>query len=470
MKIKSLIIGLLGLLFIACDDTTDNIGIYTDADNINATTSIYEAHTRSLVADSVLSNSNSSYIGQITDLETGLKVKADFLAQFSTLEDYELPPYERMVKNEYGEMEAESIELRLYFNKYYGSDTNPMKMEIYELDTANVIREDSVYYSNADLEKYINKKRTEPLVQKVFTAKDFTEKDSILESGSYMPNIRITLPKEYGTHILKKYYENKDFFKDSYHFIRHVCPGFYFKLTDGDGTLIKVRVGTMNVYFKYKDEKKDTTYLGMSRFAATPEVMQSTHIKNDELKEWLKDKTDCTHLVTPAGIFTEMTLPISKIYEQHENDSINEAKLTLYRYNAQIEVEKAIDVPQNLLMVRKKDIHKFFEERRVADGKSSYVASFNSNYNTYSFSNIGKLISQCMHERNNEAKKDELTVEEWEVKHPDWNKVVLIPVELNVDDNSNIVSVTHDMGLGSARLVGGDNNSIMIQVTYSSFQ
>ena len=138
MKFKTSFITLIGLCSVACDDTTDTIGIFTDSDNINASTSVYEASTQSLLADSVLSNSNSSYLGRMTDPETNMQIKAEFLAQFSTLENYEFPAYDLMVKNEQGEIEADSIEIRLYYEKYYGDENNPMKVDVYELDTANV--------------------------------------------------------------------------------------------------------------------------------------------------------------------------------------------------------------------------------------------------------------------------------------------------------------------------------------------
>ena len=154
MKFKTSFITLIGLCSVACDDTTDTIGIFTDSDNINASTSVYEASTQSLLADSVLSNSNSSYLGRMTDPETNMQIKAEFLAQFSTLENYEFPAYDLMVKNEQGEIEADSIEIRLYYEKYYGDENNPMKVDVYELDTANVVREDTTYYSNADFSRY----------------------------------------------------------------------------------------------------------------------------------------------------------------------------------------------------------------------------------------------------------------------------------------------------------------------------
>ncbi|MCD8317347.1 MAG: DUF4270 domain-containing protein, partial [Paraprevotella sp.] len=323
MKIKIPLIALLGICVAACDDTTDSIGIYTDADDINASDSVFEAYTQSILADSVLSNSNSSYLGCMTDPETHMQVKAEFLAQFYTLENYDLPSYDLMVKNSQGDIEADSIEIRLYYEKYYGNDNNPMKLDVYELDTTNVIREDSTYYSNADLTKYINKKSNGAIAHKIFTTKDFTLSDNELESSTYTPNIRIILPKSYGTFILRKYYENPEFFRNSYNFIRHVCPGFYFKLADGDGTMVKMRVGTMNVYFRYKNTEKDTVYVGRSSFAATPEVLQNTYIANGNLKEIVDNDKSCTYLKTPAGIFTEMTLPIDEIYNGHDNDSIS---------------------------------------------------------------------------------------------------------------------------------------------------
>lgn len=470
MKIKTSLIVLLGTCLAACDNTTDSIGIYTDSDNINASTTVYDATSQSLVADSVLSNSNSSYFGRMIDPETQLLVKTEFLAQFNTLEDYQFPDYNLLVKNGQGKIEADSIEIRLYYEKYYGDNNNPMKLDVYELDTTNVIREDTTYYSNADFTKYINKHATGPLARKVFTAKDLTLSDDVLNNSNYTPNIRIILPKEYGTFIMKKYYENPDFFKNSYNFIRHVCPGFYFKLADGNGTMVKMRVGVMNLYFRYKEAGKDEANVGMSRFAATPEVLQNTYIENDDLDAFVENNWQCTFLKTPAGIFTEITLPVDDIYQGHPNESISQTQISLYRYNNENESVQAFDIPKTVLMVREQDMFSFFENKKVPDNKTSYIASFNSSYNTYTFSNISNLISYCKKEKNEEAAKAGMTPEEWAQKHKNWNKVVIIPVETNLDNSNNIVSVTHDMSLGSTRLVGGENSKIKLQVIYSSFQ
>lgn len=466
MKKKLLGGSLLALCLYACDDTTDTIGIYTDADNITSSASVFEAHTRSIAVDSVLSRTTMCYLGRVTDPETRTQIKADFLAQFNTLENYEFPDYNLLHKNEKGEIEADSIEVRLFYKSFYGNNNNPMKLEVYELDTANVIREDTSYYSNADLTTFINPRRSAPLAKKVFTARDFTLDDETIESDSYTPNIKIVLPKEYGTFIMKKYFENKNFFKNSYNFIRHVCPGFYFKLADGNETMLNVYVGTINLFFRYKDPARDTTYVGMTRFAATPEVLQNTSFETDNMQP-LVEENKWTYLKTPAGIVTEITLPIDEIYAGHDNDSISQTQIALTRYNAMS--ANSLNIPQALLLVRKENMYSFFENNELPDGKTSFVTSFSSSFNTYTFSNIGNLIAYCRRERNEKAVAAHLSPAEWSALHPDWNKVVVIPVSVTTDDSNNILSVTNDMGLNSVRLVGGENDPIKIQVIYSSF-
>lgn len=469
MKIKALGFIMLGMCITSCDDSTNTLGIYTDSDNINASYSIYNAYTKSVWADSVLSNSNTCYLGYVTDPETGVQIKGEFLAQFGTPENYEFPDYDLLVKDEQGQIQADSIEIRLYYNDYYGDDKNPMKLEVYELDTTHVIREDSIYYSNLDLASFVNPRAEGPIARKMFTVKDLTQSDETLSSSSYSPHVRILLPKEYGTFIMRKYFENKDFFKNSYQFIRHVCPGFYFKLADGNGTMVHMSVSALNVYFSYKDVQKDTIYAGISRFAATPEVLQHTSFQNQDLKP-LIEETDWTYLKTPAGIFTELTLPIDEIYKGHEQDSISQAQLSLYRYNSTLLPEQeSLGIPENLLMVRKQDMYKFFEEQKTTDGKTAYVTSFNSSYNTYTFSNIGNLVAYCRQEKNANAAQANQTPDAWAQAHPEWNKVVLIPVKVTQDDNKNIISITHDMGLNSIRLVGGEEDPIKMQVIYSKF-
>jgi hypothetical protein len=65
--------------------------------------------------------------------------------------------------------------------------------------------------------------------------------------------------------------------------------------------------------------------------------------------------------------------------------------------------------------------------------------------------------------------KTYMTEADYEAAHPDWNKVLLVPVTTIQDSNKNIVSIRHDLSLNSTRLVGGDDK-IEIKVISSSFK
>jgi hypothetical protein len=224
----------------------------------------------------------------------------------------------------------------------------------------------------------------------------------------------------------------------------------------------------MNIYFRYKDSK-DSVYTGISRFAATGEVLQNTTISNGNIDGLLPPATtSCTYLKTPAAIFTEVTLPVDDIYKNHETDSVNTAKIVFTRYNSTVNEKYGLGVPQTLLMLPKTKLYSFFENSDVPDGTTSYVASFSSSYNTYTFSNIANLVSYLKKLRNSGALAKGITTAQWEAQNPDWDKVVLIPVKTTLNSSSAIVKVVHDLSLASTRLVGGDT-PLSIQVVYSKF-
>ena len=62
----------------------------------------------------------------------------------------------------------------------------------------------------------------------------------------------------------------------------------------------------------------------------------------------------------------------------------------------------------------------------------------------------------------NEKKNDTAT--------KDWNKVVLIPVKVETDSNSSIISIKSNLDMESARLkIGTDENPFTLQVLYTTF-
>ena len=489
MKTRSLAALLLLITILtACDDTTESIGasLTDNMDHLQITTDTFSITTRSVVADSVLSRNTTGYLGKIKDPETGAYITGDFMMQFNTLEDYFFPTKDSIEsKDELGNVYVDSCEIRLYYDDFYGDSLAAMKLSVYEL--AKPYEEGQNYYSNYDPfeQGYI---REDGIAKsKMYALTNMGLSDSLRKSSSYSPNIRIPLNdpytdkdgktyKNYGTYILQKYYENPEITKNSYNFIHQICPGFYVKIQEGLGSMATIYNSQLNLYFRYRSKytrdntTKDTTYVGTTTFAGTEEVLQHTHITNDKQTiSTLAADNSCTYLKTPAGIFTEMTLPVDEIVYNHENDTLNTAKITLSRINNNTHGDYTLSTPSTLLIVEKDSMYTFFESNKIADNKLTYLSTFANN--GYTFNNISGLIRHMA-----EAKEKGLQSNpNWLALHPDWNKVVLVPVSteyVTVGQNQVLAKVSHDMSMTSTRLVGGSanpNQPIRISVIYSKF-
>ena len=462
------------MALISCDSDTASLGIYDDADEISASATTFNYTTRSIPLGPVSAVSNKCYLGAVTDPETGTNIKAEFAAQFHTFENYQLPDLKNMVVDNDGQAECDSIELRLYFNSYYGESDNPMKVYVYELDTTNVISESGSYMTDLQLEDYLPQ-GAQPIAKKVFTATDYTITDDERTSTYYVPNVRVMLPIAMGKRIMRQAYEQPEYFKDSYEFIHHVCAGFLFKLQSGDGTMLTLDVSALNIYFRYRNEDADTIYTGIARFAATPEVIQSTRFTDEDLTGLIDSTRDSTftYLKTPAGIATEITLPVDEIYQGHERDSISRAQIVLTRLNSFNAGLSPFEIPQTLLIVHKPHFDDFFANREVADGRSSFTTSFDSSYNTYTFANLAKLIAYMHQLKLSGMASEGLSSEQWNTAHPDWNKAIITPVTVSSITNSygisTLVSVRNELGLTSIRLKGGAETQ-HLQIIYSRYK
>ena len=468
----------VALILISCDEDTGTIGLFPEQDAVSSSSTNVNVLSNDLLNDVVLAGSSTCYLGRVIDPETDEAITASFAAQFHTFENFTFPNRASIIPAADGLL-CDSVELRLFIKNTFGDKNNPMKLEVWPLsmDNDKLLKESESLYTNTDLWQYAETQGG-PVATKVFTATDYILSDGQRSSKGYSSNVRIMLPREIGEEIMQAYYANPKFFRDSYSFIRNVCPGFLFRTIGGTGTMLNVEVSTMNINFRYTDPAyPDSTLLGLGRFAATPEVIQSTQFESSNLAG-LMNNEEYTMLKTPAGICTELVLPINDIYRGHENDSISRASLTLLRLNNQDEDAQddnyALGIPGNLLLVRKQNLNSFFENHQVADLQQSFTTAYLPIYNCYDFSNLSRLISYIQHEKMAGMKAQGMTEAQWEAAHPDWNRVVLVPVTVfSTNDsygNSSPVSVTQDLSLCSTKLVRGTAaKPIKMQIFYSRF-
>lgn len=467
---------------VACDDTTDTLGssITNKVDNLTITDATYNVETQSLVAGPVLSKSNNGIIGRVKDPETGTYLTADYMTQMVPLSTFSVDTLQYIKDANNGELRADSCYLLVSYQSTYGDSLAPMKVTAYLMDKP--MTEDKDYLTDFDpmTEGYTSNYKGSATYSlskstgnfKIYLNKPYTK--------IYLnkPNTKDTVTYDnYGTYILKTFVEHPEYFKNNYDFLNKVCAGFYIKHEGGIGNVADIWNTELRFYWsrqktvKASDGVTDTITKGWARnwIDGTEEALQTNHIVNDAASiASLAADPSCTYLKSPAGIFTEVTLPVEEILRDHENDTLNTASVTFPRINnTETDNQYIFDTPSYVLMIPKDSIDSFFENGDVVNNRNSFYASYSSSTtNGYTFSNISNLITAMSKKKGSSE---------------NWNKAVLIPITVStvVENNSTMISkMTHNMSLTSTRLVKGTHSEnaqdmsspIQIKVIYSRFK
>lgn len=486
----------------SCSDDTDTIGgsMTDNGDKLDVSSSVFTATTRTILADSVLTKSAYSYLGRVIDPETQTEVRSDFTTQFYVIEDLYIS--KDYVKKENEQIVADSCDLIIYLTKPFGSADKLTAMQLKMRELSTPAESDVRYYSNYDYTGLLRTDANAINISHVFSYDNMTDPDNSQANSDYLANIRIPLNKEYvsqdgvpyknyGTYLLRKLteYQTQHNQKNpnSYVFAHQICPGFAFEISDGIGFHAAVENIGLRVF--YYVSRPDSSYKASFVLAGTKEILQTIKVTNDKqaLAE-LAAQTDSnfTYLKTPAGLFTEMTMPIDDIWKGHEHDSLLATKLTLQRLHNKVADERSFSTPKTLLMVMKDSLHTFFEKRQLPNNRTSYYTAYNSSYNVYTFSNISNLVTQLWKikqdgiaeilKSNPSWSKEQAqyaweneTDDKGELKHKDWNKVVLVPISYGTSSTSSApIWVAHDLSLTSTRLIGGQT-PIELNVVYAKF-
>lgn len=484
MKLKFLAaVGLAATLY-SCDDTTTGVGEFVaDADEITASAQTFEATTKTLKytdlnPDGVFSRTSSAYLGKFTDPDFGTYT-TDFITQINCTEGFEFP--DRLVS-------IDTTTLELSYASFFGDSLAPMKVRVDVLkeaidDTGENL---GLYYTSYNPEDFYNKNGN-PLAEQEYAVRDNSwsdaEIDSIKSANGYYPPLVINLDKKntwnigeeqhtgtFSQYLKAKYDENKNNFKDAYSFIHNVLPGFYVHNTSGEGSILYIGDIWLRMkvsYYITGSEGQDSLVYTSIPFAATNEVFMSTRLNNSEnALNKLAEEKEHTYLKTPAGLCTEVKLPLQEMYDALGTDTLNSVSMSFTKYkNVSDNSENSpykMGTPQNLLLIRKNEVKDFFEQRKNYDSKTTFLGTYSSTTNSYSFSQVNRLISQIF----SDMRTKEEPTEGWD----EYNTMVLIPVKTETDSQGNTIGLSHDLEVNSAKLIGGEGEEgkkIKMEVIYT---
>lgn len=464
MKLKFLaIIGIASILY-CCDDSTTGVGDFlANTDEINAYSMTFEATTRTikysdLNENGVYSRTSTAYLGKFTDVDFGT-FSADFITQINCVEEFSFPETIEAI---------EETTLGLFYASYYGDSLAPMRVRV---DTLSKAIDDfgtdlSLYYTSYDPTAYYDAD-AEPLAVKDYTAYDNVVGDSLYEETGYY-SVVIDLPQSFSEMLFDKYMEDPDNYKDAYSFIHNVLKGFYVHNTYGEGTVLYIGDIWMDMTVRYLTESSsgevDSTVWTVIPFAATKEVYMSTRLENDEALDSFVEDGEYTYLKTPAGLCTEVTLPLQEMYDALNGDTLNSITISFTKMREVSENSSdnpyKMGTPEYLLLLRRSEVNDFFEQNETYDSQTSFLASYDSSTNTYSFSQLNRLVSQIFSEMRTQPEPEG----GWDAN----NTLVLIPVETETDSQGNIIGLSHDLEVNSARLIGGEEGETLeVEVIYT---
>jgi hypothetical protein len=458
---KIFYLAMLALACVSCDDETQGLGLISNSDVLTISDTLLYAKSSSVSAGATIARSSTCYLGRVTDPETNSTVTAEFLTQFYCKDNFNFLSYLEDTTN----VRVTAARLGLYYDSFYGDSLAPMKVSVYELDPTNVMQGNTYYYTDLDPLTYLpgGVLPAQPLASAVYTLDDQTVSEDDKNTSGYVKYINIPLPKSFGERIYKANFDNPSYFTNSYTFAKNVCPGFYFKLEAGDGCMAYISDVVMDITVT----RADTAYTAI-RFAATPEVVQTNVVRNDEetVNELLANE-ECTYMKTPAGIYTEVELPVKEICGgTHANDEINSVKVVFDRAFNETSSDYDLALPYTILMIRKSKMEAFFADNKTVDTDEAIYTTISSNDSTYTFNNIATIVKAMKQERAEGVAANT----NWEQENPDWNKVVMIPVVRTYDSSSNLISVNPSLAMSSTKLVRGKDNEIALQVIYSRYK
>lgn len=384
MKIKSLLL-LFSIsasqIFTSCNDNLNEIGETIQPPNdtiaIKADTVTINAKTVSM-SDSIYARTTQGVLGKYDDDMFG-SIKSDYICQFFF-------PDNLKFKDNFKQID--SARLVIDFNGYTGNVDIPMGLSIYEV--TKTLPEN--FYTNIDPLNYTDLKT-------VLAKEAYTIAGSKKYSNSNLRSIVANLGPDFGKRIYNAWKNGTIKDNDSFN---KFFKGMYITTDFGNSSLIKVASTSIDIF--YKHQYKDT--LGVMRdttaaltLSVTPEVLQLNHIKNSNPDELFVGGTGATYLKTPAGVYTEVVLPIAQITANMEKKNMSLVNSALFSVKGYTEKEsnpsakENISRPDRLLLIEKDSVDSFFRHRRLTDGTTSVLSDRRSvTTNTYNFKNIAGLI------------------------------------------------------------------------------
>ncbi len=386
--IASTAVAATAMLLAACDDNNENIGsslVQTDSNVVIASDFKLEGETQ--LNSRIQSRTITQLIGSIDATDYGC-LSADFVTQFM--------PAAKLDSLLKSREQLDSIKLLMMFNKgsFVGDSVVPMGVEVYRLNK----QLQAPIFSDFNPADYYDS--SSPIGEKVYGASNLSYWGDNTDTYNA---IYVNLPKQMGIDLFDLYTTNPSVVLSPTSFAQYF-PGVYVKNCYGSGRVTKIGATAVELFFHYNtiNAAGNDTILSTSTILlqATPEIITNNNITyrtSENIRQRIANGQQL--VVAPAGYDVEIKFPIEEIisyYKEHKGmlSVINTLSMS-------IPVEKisnayGIEPPKYLLMVKKSERQKFFENSEITDNVNSFYAEYSTASNAYNFSAFRQYLLDAL--------------------------------------------------------------------------
>ncbi len=445
MKYSFLLIVAIAYLLTSCEDKSEDLGflIQPSKDRIGVSIDSFHVTTSNLIVDSIYSRGSNFAIGKYSDDIFG-SFSADFLTQFKYVAGKNFPD----------NSQADTLSLVLYYKNFWGDSLSSHEVTVYQLN--ELFDYEKNYYSNINVNDFCNKQTI--LGKQVFTAVDKTIPESIRNASNYIGKLRIIFSES----LRDEFFNSNSIYSSQSDFL-NFFKGVYVTTTFGDGTVLMIDSANIELNYQYPGKTTanvDTTYRNKIIFPANKEITSVTRFaRSTDFGSKLPVNDSIVFLHSPAGVFPKVSIPfdriIDRIPEKHYG-TINNVRLVAE--TALINDDNDYTPPSNVILIKEKDIEKFFSQSlfpATSLGIYAFLGTYNTSTQSYTFNSMADYLRKVLQENSTS----------------ELNDYVLIPVRTITNTSGSITSLRHLYQPRGTRLRSGKNthSPMRLEVTYSKF-
>ena len=413
MKTSKIVFCILSsVIFFACNDTIGRVGlgIQPDEDKITVFDTTFNFDARTIAVDSIYAKTPNGLLGEFYDPSYG-SIKSSFICQYYPSIGFQY--LDSIVGDELNHPKIDSVRLNLYYSSFIGDSLAPMEVTVYPVIKPLTDN----YYTNANPSDYCD--LNNPIAKYAYTARNLNLSDSLIKAnianGAYTYYLSIPLPVKFGQDYLDKILNGELTTVDEF---LNYFPGTYITTTFGTGSMLPIDMAAIKLYYSeitstlIDSNGNDSTGIvaNAAVFTVTKEVIQLNKFESKNPAFLTEDSPDKTYLKTPAGVYTELTIPIKEIVKAIGKKKFNSVSFSLKAYPKDdwtyslpfpgVPVTSSYTTSSGyqpkLLLIQPDSVADFFETKKVADGQTSFTTQFNATTYTYDFNNIANLIQNAI--------------------------------------------------------------------------